>query len=361
MRFLSRLLPVWFLGCATMFLVLPGGVPATQPEKSAAGSTQAKKPTTPAKLITVSYDVGDIVAKRKFWDIGGQRLGVREALPKSILEYVPELAKQLVGPKAPHHIHLLNGRELQVHTDKKTHEEVKSLLEAMRRLLDLAVQVNCSLYEVDRKTYDREIAGKLPRHPGNPAVFVDPDFEETERKLLAGKLPAEKLFPEGRTPLKNNKITIEDGDEAEIFSWRTVVPYERNPAQIFLKKEVAIAHPGFSFSMTPVVSSDRRSTQIKLTQKVTQLVQWKKIKALQALPNQELKDVLFEVPVLQESTFTSTFTAADGWPVVVPVQWQRPGARGDDQLVLFFSARIVIEEEERAIRQQLEEEKKKKK
>jgi RNA polymerase sigma factor (sigma-70 family) len=334
---------------------------------------QDERPAEQVLSVVYNVDIGDIVAKWSFWDLDrvlsirptnpGGHEGAGEGLTRSLLESLitgnPALARKFVGKDAPYSLQLLNRKQLEVRADRKTHEQVKELVAAFRRSLDLAVVVESWLYEVGREVYEKQIAGKLPRHPGNPPVFVDPATDETERKLLEGKGGRKGWWFDGLKPLRHNKVTIQDRKQVEFFSWRTAVPYERSPARVFQKKELAIAYPGFSFSMTPAIGSDRRRTHIKLTQKVTQLVEWQKVKAEQLLPNQDTKEVTFEVPVVQDSSLTSTFAALDGWPVVVPVQW-RPGAEGKDRvLVLLFTARILIEEEERQIRKGLEEQKKK--
>ena len=81
------------------------------------------------------------------------------------------------------------------------------------------------------------------------------------------------------------------------------------------------------------------------------------LKALVPQPNQDVKEVSFEVPVLQEATYTSTFTAFDGGSILAEVVWQPETKKGDSVLLLLFSARILIEEEERLIQKQLEEQK----
>jgi RNA polymerase sigma factor (sigma-70 family) len=324
-------------------------------------------------VVVYNVDIGDIVAKWTSWDLervlslrltnAGNREDAGDRLVRSLVETLiadnPGLAKKFLGKNAAYRIQLLNGKQLEVRADRKTHEQVKELVAGFRRSLDLAVVVESWLYEVDREVYERHIAGKLARHPGNPPVFVDPATEETERKFFEEKGPKGWWF-DGLKPLKHNKITIQDRTHGQFFSWRTAVPYERSPGRVFQKKELAIAYPGFAFSISPVIGADRRQTRIKVSQKVTRLVEWQRVKAEQLLPNQDTKEVPFEVPVLQEASFTSTFDAFDGWPIVVPVQWHRPGTQGNDRvLVLLFRARILIEEEERQIRKGLEELKKK--
>jgi RNA polymerase sigma factor (sigma-70 family) len=335
---------------------------------------QDKRPAEePPALAVYKVDVSDILAKRSFWDLD-RRLGVRpvsagggedvaEGLTRTLLESLiadnPGLAKKFLGKDAPYCLQVLNRKQLEVRADKKTHEQVNELLAAFRRLLDLRVIVESSLFEVDREAYEKLVAGKMPRHPGNPPVFGYPATDEIERQFLAGKGFHKGWWFDGLKPVKHNKAVIQDREHSEFFSWRTAVPYERSPGRVFQKKELAIAYPGFSFSMTPVVGGDRRRTHITLTQKVTHLVQWQQVKAEQLLANQDTREVTFEVPVLQESSFTSSFSVFDGASVAVPVQWQRGAQAKDRVLVLLFSARILIEEEERAIRKGLEELRKK--
>ena len=383
MRSKSLSLRAWFLGSMALLLVSAGVYSGDQTAKTPPPQGKKERPAG-EPLSTVTYDVGDILAKRSFWDLDqvlslrptnlGRRNDTGEGLTRSLLEYLiaenPELARRFLGKNARYQILLLNRKQLVVRADRKTHAQINDMVTAFRRLLDVAIVVETRLFEVDREVYDKQIVGKLPRHPGSPPVFGYPATAETEQKFLDGKLAVKPVF-EGMKPLKQNKVIIQDREHGVFFSWRTAVPYERNPARVFEKKELAVAYPGFSVSMSPVVSSDRRQTRIKLTQKVTQLVEWQRIKAHQLQthqgtkkaeqlrPDPDTKEVTFEVPVLQEYSFTSTFAAFDGWPVVVPILWQ-PGDQGKDRaLVLVFSARILIEEEERQIQKGLEELKKK--
>jgi len=325
-------------------------------------------------VLTVTYDVSDIVGKRPSWDAGGKAVPVEEALAGYLLDALlnskPEVATKFLGKKPSYHIHVVNGKTLEIHVSRKTHGEVADLLVGFRRLLDVAVVVDSQLFELDRKTYRRQISGTMQRHPGTSELFVCPATDEFERDYLEGKVKDEKAINMDQKPLKTGRITIQDRARGEFFSWRTVVPYEKNP-NLFtdfgsdipgmfrfrsleksrdLKKETALAFPGFSFSMTPVISRDRRKMQIKLTQKVTQIVEWKKEKGKLWLPNQDEKEVVMEVPVLQEARYTSNFPVLDGWPVVAVVESPRPRAQATDKvLVLLFRATIRIEEEERAI------------
>jgi hypothetical protein len=319
-----------------------------------------KKPT---ELYSVTYNVTDIVKKKGLWTMDGmdgqpQPVDSLERVAQAVVGWVADVkeGKNLLGKNDPATLQLLQRDKLEIRTDKKTHEQIELLLHAMRNTLDLALVVDCWLFEVDRKAYEQHIAGKMNRHLGNPPVFVYPATDEFEMKFLQGKVDNKNPFFETLKPLKSRlKATLQNREQGEIFSWRAAVPYKSYAAG---KKEIALVYPGFSFALAGTISSDRRKVQIQLTQKVTQVVEWKKESPKLWLPNQEFQD--WERPILQESSFTSNFTVLDGWPVVAVVQGQKPGTQANDRvLVLLFTPRIRIEEEERAIQKTLADEKKK--
>ena len=286
--------------------------------------------------------------------------------------------EKFLGKNAAYTIQIVNQKTLEIRASRAAHSFIADLLAAHRRLLDNAVVVKCNLYEVDRKLYDEQIAGKLHRRPGNPAVFTAPATDAFERQILEGQVKNEKLFSAGLQPLKSSETTIENGAQVEFFSWRAAVPYKYRPAwerepspgielgpvsRLYVpdydglspQPVISLAYPGFSFAMRPVISGDRRKTQIKLTQKITRIAGWKKEKRLvyRLVRNAQYidsREVELDVPILEEATFTSNFAALDDWPIVAAVQSQRPdGQASDKSLVLVFSARIRIEEEEREI------------
>jgi hypothetical protein len=328
---------------------------------TAAGQDQS---APPAKAYSLRYDVADIVEKKSFADYplsGKQSADAGEGLLASVLEVLvlnhPEMAKKFLGQKPQHKLHLLGRKTLEVYADKTAHDQVKALLETFRNA-DMSLVVESWLFEVKRDVYDKEIAGKLNRLPGSPAVFADPATEETELKFLQGKNLI-KPFWEGRKPLRTDMVVLENGESGEFFAWKTPIRYETNAIGRFGLREAVYAIPGFSLALTPVISADRRIVHLKLVQKINQLQGWQKQKVREFTANQEIKDVEFDVPVLRESVFSSTFDVIDGWPVVVEIPWQRADATADSpRLVLLFNVRIRIEEEERLIEKWLEKGKK---
>jgi hypothetical protein len=363
-----------------MLSLLPAAFPADQSAKTSPPAKTDQKQQDQKTLITVTYDISDIVAKVATWHPGGRSAALQRlsaSLVEDFADLDPELARKLLGKDAVFSIQLLNEKTLEIRADKKTQKDLADYFSLVRHLLDGAVEVDCRLYEVDRKIVDAEIARKMNRHPGSATVFVRPDTEEFEKELLEkqdGKMKPDEPIRMGTSSLKRSKAVVQNGARGAIFSWRTAVPYEKRPALGNLAntrrnftawltfpgvvygeapgRETAVVFPGFSFDMRPVISSDRRKMQIQLTQHVTQIVAWKKDKLRTWLPNQEMKEIDLEVPVLQESTFTSNISSLDGQPILALVQGQMPRAQARDRvLILAISPIIRIEEEERQILQ----------
>jgi hypothetical protein len=362
-----------------MLSLLPAAFPADQSAKTSPPAKTGQNQQDQKTLITVTYDVGDIVAKLSA-RAGGSKSAAIEDVAGTIVDLIrPE---KFLGKKAAYTIQLVNQKTLGIRASRDAHREIADLLAAIRRVHDGAVVVKCNLYEVDRKLYDEQIAGKLHRRPGSPAIFAAPATDDFERQILDGKVKDEKLFSAGLQPLKSSETTIQNGAEVEFFSWRATVPYKSRPAverqpspgielgpvsrvlvrdyeSLSPQPVISLACPGFSFAMRPVVSADARKTQIKLTQKVARIAAWKKEKKLvwRWVRNAHAQypdsmEVYLDVPILEEATFASNFAALDDWPIVAAVQSQRPDVQASDKiLVLVFSARIRIEEEEQQILQ----------
>jgi RNA polymerase sigma factor (sigma-70 family) len=362
----TSVLGVSLLGIAAGLFALHAAQNPSPPGARTGTTAQAAvdEPTPAQGAADRVYDVADIVAKGKSWGVrkrpeaAGQGEDAAEELARRVLESLiqsnPDRAKKFLGKRAAYHVQLLNGNRLEVRADRATHEQVKEFLEAFRGSLDQAVVVTSYLYEVDRAAYGKAAAREWARQPGEPPVFVVSATEENERILLGEKkMPEGGIWPlfKGHKPLRKIEITIPHRERREIFSWRTAVPYEKGAGRASGKGNLAVAFPGFSFSAMASVSRDRRKVEVKLTQSVTQLAGWEKVEAVEAQPDQELKPVVFEAPLLREFSFTSTFVMFDGASAVVPVQWRRPGVQGErTQLLLLLCVRILIEAEEKEIR-----------
>jgi len=311
----------------------------------------------PAQLETVAYDVRDLLHKPELFELGGSPWNAFEEnlrrrrddpatnagrLVQAIVRYV-EVRPTASSDEA---ITIVNGSRLMVRTTRAKHAEVKSLLDAFRRLGDLWVVAKAELYEVDDAFYGKlKAAKRLSRQ----------DLEESETKFLAGvPQPRDPLFEtltKQKPVLAGDEIKVDSGFEATLLSRHQAITCLPNRAQIYKgDKSPQAVLTGVSFLGGMHISSDRRYVRIRLTEKAVDLQQIDRMKVTE---DKAGNDVNVETPLLKETTHTQVLNIPDGGTILVAVH-ERPPALLDKSRwwVLSITPRIYIEEEEKLLREQ---------
>jgi hypothetical protein len=280
------------------------------------------------KLTAVTYDVSDLI--RKPGHTGYARV---EDIIKLILTSVDPDAWENAGDST---LEEVNGTRLYVTTSAARHAQIKEVLAAARRLLDLRVDIKSELIELERKVYDKEFKAKLK---GTAAVVED--------KLV------EDLRTRG-TALKDAAVHAGDGETTTLFSLRRAFGYAAKPGATGNGARGA-GLTGLRLSGAVSVTEDRRYVRLKLTRRVTELAGIKKRKIIDLGAGTE-EDI--EEPDLVESSETFNVTVGDGAVLLVPVTL----ADGKDRervRLLVVRPRIYIEEEEKERNKEEEKERKK--
>lgn len=242
-----------------------------------------------------------------------------------------------VQPKAWHAsqgdgswIRAQNGNQLTIHTTKARHEEIKSFLDALRRMSDLAVVFEGEVREVTmelwKQLFPEKGSGPLPHAMGE--------------KLL-------KALKKQPVVLKTGKVRFLDNQRKVFFSIEDPLFYQSR------RPEPLLVVPGIRYEAHVGVSRDRRRIHIELQQQVT-LAQLQKQEWLD--PEEEKKKTI-EVPLLQQKKQQSRLVVDDGIHFVAPIQYQPRGRKSKKPLVLLVYPWIYIKEEEELRKEQ---EKKKK-
>jgi hypothetical protein len=293
------------------------------------------------KLSTVTYDVTDLVQKPTPWRLT-PILGVKadgdalDALAKVILTAVhPERWGSGENART---LQEHNGTKLEIRTDATHHAEIAQLLTALRRLADCAVVLEGALYEVDAEFYRKEIEPRLRDGTSGPGKRVATAVEEDVVKRLGAKA----------VRLNANKVTIPNGGESTVLSSRKAFTYAARlkGADRKLDEILGTGFHGVSFHARVVVSADRRSVRLDLTQHVTDLIDIKKERAVDPETGNEGR---IEVPQLLDTSISGTVHIGDGISVLVRVQSRPESVKGKERVqVLLVTPLIYIEEEERA-------------
>jgi hypothetical protein len=238
-------------------------------------------------------------------------------------------------------VQLLNGGRLAVVAAPLRQEEVSNLLDALRRLTDVAVVVNARLYEVDRAFYTRHIAPLF-------AKFKNPDERPRvlpiESSALLRQIVRHKLL------LESEETKLQPHQDAAFLSRQNAFRFVSGPPDRAGRPRYGAGLEGVSFEVRPVVSSDRRFLRLTISQKVTQLVRIDKTATLDITSG---KDVEVESPNLRRSTVTGTVHIPDGNPILMPVDYRPAGKEHKDKVWLLVARPFIwIEEEVKEIRRQ---------
>jgi hypothetical protein len=293
---------------------------------SASASTHAAPPAGADTLITKTYDVRDLVESASVWRrlvgraggwpepvAGLDRLEPIEALARVILTTVrPEGWR---GPgKGAATLREVNGTKLEIRAAAKQHEEVANLLDALRRVADVAVIVEGELYEVDAAFLGKHVKAVRGRRVATPVA----------------EAVAEQLRKEG-TRLKSGRAKILPGESARFFSLRSALVYPTKAG-----RAPATAFTGVTFRARVDVTPDRRFVRLALTQHSTDLLGYK-----------TEGDV--KVPELAEESTTEAAKVGDGAYLLLAARLapEKAGAPGKERAaVLLVRPLIYIEEEE---------------
>ncbi|MCI0461159.1 MAG: hypothetical protein L0Z62_29785 [Gemmataceae bacterium] len=293
--------------------------------------------TTPERTIsTITYNVRDLVepdGKPAPGDPG-------QAASALVHLVLTEVDPQRWGESPTFdRMQILNGTRLVVRTTASRHEQVADLLAALRRPQDVAVVMEARLYEVERAFYVKHIAPLLVDEKGKTVrrlIDVDGDLvAELQRHTLVLDGAQDRLRP---------------WERSTFLSLHTPFRYVAGPGdpQKEPGKVYRTGLAGVAFLVHPVVSADRRSIRLQITQEVRELTGIGKTWLLDADTG---KATEVEAPRVRRASITATLEIWDGVSILMPVDYRSPTAAAKDRVwVLAASPRIYIEEEEEAIR-----------
>jgi hypothetical protein len=307
------------------FAIQPTGVEITRPQFAA---------------HRVVYDVRDIVPH-----LPALRANLKQFAESSGTEFdpvagpglLPAFLLCLVDLRSWETVHLLNRTRLVVVASPSRHEDIASLLNALRRLLDVAVVINARLYEVDRAFYARNVAPLFAR-------YKDPDERP---RVLPIDGPLLKQIIRQKLVLESEDVKLRPNRTVAFLSRQKALRFSRGSGKEG-RPRIGTALTGVSFEVEPAISLDRRFLRLKVTQKVAQFVRIDKTITLDVTTG---KDVEVESPNLRRTTQTGMVEIPDANPILMPVDY-RPADKGSADKVWLLVARpfIWIEEEMTEIR-----------
>jgi hypothetical protein len=307
--------------------------------------------TTPQRAqYTAVYDIRDIVAKpeavisvgfglhanRDLDHLRNTEPAQKAALVVHMLGVLDFGGEQ--GASADQEaIQILNGNRLVVHANAARHALIAEMLQALRRLGDVAVIMQARLYEVDDAFYT-----KLKNTKYQSAA----DLAELEKKATGDEAPGPFMSLEKqKLILAGDELKVDNGAEVALLSRHQVVRCLPGPDQVGKDRQTIL--DGVSILAGVQVTGDRRFVRVKLTEKDAVVEAVEKLKIW--FPMEQDKQA--ESPIMKESTHSRVRLIPDGGSILLPVHY-RPRAAEEKKRwwVLSISPRIYIPEEEQASR-----------
>jgi hypothetical protein len=280
----------------------------------------------PRAATTAIYDVEPIIGSRLLRE-GSTTPATIDDVAKALLSGITPFK----GPFPEMRMRELSGTRLEIETDAETHRSIASALQEMKRDAEVTVTLVAELREVDREFYDKHIAPELAKRPGRfPAIALEGN---SARRIAAAS-----------KPVSSNKRSLQNGGEEPVFSFREARLHDTVAAPLFMKSKGPAFH-GISLRARMTASADRRSVHLKVTQRVAELLEMKTQKAfafeMWALAPYTYKEATIEVPVIQESTFSTEVAAKENQRVLLPVFWRPPTLAVDRVWFLLLEAAII--------------------
>jgi hypothetical protein len=255
------------------------------------------------------------------------------------------------APRSRANIEIVNGNKLIVQASYQRQMEIADLVEALRRLNDVAVLMDATIHEVDRKFFERHIRPVIAPREGETFLAAIPINMD-----LASLLEAQKVI------VKGPDVKLLEDQEACFLSLhssfrflaqssrRRTASTEPEQGRIAAKNvEFRTGVEGVSLHARVKVSPDRRAIRLNLRQTGAELLDLKTTEILNLVSG---KKVTVESPNFRHTSSEAHVEIDDGQPLMMPLDYRSKEARAGDRVwILLAKPWIYIEEEQKLIRQ----------
>lgn len=296
----------------------------------------------PEELKTARYDVADL---RKS---SSGKTDTAEQIAAAIAGAVePDAWK--VGAKSGHRIRIVGEDALEIRTTTANHKQIAEVLQALRAVNDLAVNLTVSVFAIDHKVYEKKIRPKLKTGPLVPSEGEPSDIE-MGREIESGRKPDATLTKHLRS-----------GQSAVMFTDKRAITFRMPPHRWEAKEipEPKVEFEGVTLSVRVAVSSDRRFVTVTTTETIRAVSELKTgkreivpDKPLIAGVNRKPEEVELQSVRMRQEKITEERFVADTDCMVLPLRYVSPDPP-KKVLVAVVRPTIYIqsEEDERSIPQ----------
>jgi len=243
---------------------------------SAIAQPAPKKPDDKT-LVTKVYDLKAILGERGkangYADMDAViRLLVEEILPETELKPGTDGAKLIER----------EGGKIEVRATPETQKEIGDLIEALHRLVDVAIDIKADVVELDPAAFEKltkALPDKARGKAGSPVVCAsESEADEKEANAEEKKAFAEvaRILAAGKT-LQTSTTRFVNGVEGTFSARLSVHTFYKQTVNNNKQPESRdFVKDGFRLVGLPMVSVDRRFIRLKLTEQSTRVTGIKK-------------------------------------------------------------------------------------
>jgi hypothetical protein len=272
--------------------------------------------------ITVSYDVAHLLHQ------GGGKTGydsIDDVIKAVVTTVHPEA--WLLAPDGGNRIFEANGKRLEILAPKAEHDQIKELLETLRRINDLAVDVKVTFLALDPKRFEMDVQPYLgkqfPAAPESEAAEIDyPELARAINKLR-----------EGSEIVQSTKSRLANGREADLASLRRAFAFAKPALGENGKAAWGVEFTGVSYRCKATVGKDRRFVNLKIDDV------WREAE-------RDKKDE--KAPRMIEKKTTTEVRLKDGYATLLRVPYTPESIKDRKRiLILLVETQIFIQAEEK--------------
>jgi hypothetical protein len=230
----------------------------------------------------------------------------------------------------PERVRVINGSRLVVHASFDRHKAMKNALADLRRMADVGVYMNATLYEVERAFFIEQLAPMFPRNEDEDRQLLTVIDWSLAQKIRQGKLIVE-----------SDPVRLKPGQKGAVLSCHS-------PFQFLDFRQAGKPQPGFRLGDDPrpskegwdffgtgltgvaveakvLVNFERRQMLLHVTQNVSQLVSIATTKKLDPATGKEQS---VQSPNVRRASLSGTLQVREFDVVAMPLAY-RPANSGE--------------------------------
>lgn len=224
--------------------------------------------------------------------------------------------------------------KLEIRTTKAQHEQIKDLLEALRRIKRTAINIRVSLCETDRIFFEKEIIPNLDRVAREQARSSPSPIDA---------ILAERIYKRSKNVRSYIKKTL-NGESVVLFSRRRAFTYVGLPDKGNVPEPILkFGFEGELVEALVSVTADRRKVNMQIMEHKTRLVGTNK-QSINAPKTDKIIEISF--PKLSKTKLLTPIQVDDQGVIILPHLYLPLDKKNNNRIwLILFEPNVIVEGE----------------